>query len=305
MEDEKKPAALSVRIEDHDAPPMARAVERAGGRMVQLPVETLRELMQGRPPADALASVGLGAAPEMAGNLDLLMLTNMDRVKEARRPEPQFRDLDIFSCVIAGSAESERDASEWSLSMFTASRGQWIPRFQGVEHPVEHYGPAHTNLRRPGMLGNLGNAAVRALGVYIERARDSGDGSYTDWGATPDDLEEIRNKALFSLVINDRVQFSAPLRHLDFSLPPDQRVIGQCSGEEREAFAKQIMEPETERWVAHGARGFKIPIPIDAHDTLEARIDCSALRLTPRRDGRRRGVLVFGRLLATCVDPER
>ena len=104
-----------------------------------------------------------------------------------------------------------------TLKLFSVQFGQAIVRLGGATAPVQihqqTYTLATTNLDRPSQMGdNLGDAAIRGIGVTIEMAAvTQATGQPRTWGATQFEVAEILSKCSGEFKIGNKPQIQAPL----------------------------------------------------------------------------------------------
>ena len=131
------------------------------------------------------------------------------------------------------SAGVLENAGTGMIPLFTVQQGQAMLRL-GAAVPLQAhqatYTPLTTNLDRPSQLGdNIGDAAVRALGITIEAAAfvitGATAGTARNWGATQFEVAEILGTCTGEFKIGGKSQMQSPL----FGFPGLGGIAGSIS----------------------------------------------------------------------------
>lgn len=178
-----------------------------------------------------------------------------DQSKVDRRDENLYSSI----CVCHGGAGSQ--------TIFSNPIGQNIPALAGagiapVNATHKVYSLTTTNLGKAGELGaGIGDAAIRAIGITIEQAGVKLDGTYTAYGATPQEVAEILAKCNFVFNVAGKAQIKGSI----WMFPAFGGNMGAIS---------TVQNGKTVGVVNNGSmntgRRLKMPIMVDRSDTLGA-----------------------------------
>lgn len=172
-----------------------------------------------------------------------------------------LKDENIYSAGVFAHGAST------PITLFTVPLGQTIPSSASVSIATA---PAHyltyteqtTNLEKAGELGyNIGDAAIRALGVTFDVASSGATGTVRAYGATPVEVAEIQSKVALEFLVTRKRRVIGPV----WMFPQTGGFWGVASTfTAHPGYAQNGGVPS--------GRRFKVPVMIGAMETVIAKL---------------------------------